>query len=44
MVAKFLEASLNFQNSDIWAMYLGIAVFLYGVMFINYKRACAKNK
>ena len=43
MVAKFLEASTNFQNSDVWMMYLGIVVFLYGVMFINYKRACAKR-
>ncbi len=44
MVAHFLEASVNFQNADIWEMYAGIAIFLYAVMFINYKRACKKNK
>ncbi len=43
MVAKFLEASLSFQNGDIWAMYLGIVVVLYSIMFINYKRACKKK-
>ncbi len=43
MVAKFLEASLNFQNSDIWTMYFGIVVILYSIMFINYKRACKKK-
>ncbi len=44
MVAHFLEASVNFQTKDIWEMYAGIAIFLYGIMFINYKRACKKNK
>jgi len=43
MVAKFLEASANFQNHTVWMMYLGIVVFLYGIMFINYKRSCAKK-
>ncbi len=43
MVAKFLEASANFQNHTVWVMYLGIVVVLYGIMIINYKRACAKQ-
>jgi len=43
MVAKFLEASLNFQTNDVWSMYIGIVIFLYGIMFINYKRACKKK-
>jgi len=43
MVSAFLEASANFQNPIVWKMYLGIVVVMYGIMFINYKRACAKK-
>jgi len=42
-MGKFLEASANFQTHDVLMMYVGIVVFLYGLMFINYKRACAKK-
>ncbi len=32
-----------FQTGDVWKLYLGIILFLYGIAALNFRSACSKK-
>ncbi|GEM_PF-7107783 len=43
MLGKFIEASINFTTADVWKMYIGMAIFFFGIAIFMYKSACNKD-
>ncbi|MDX8413845.1 MAG: hypothetical protein R8J85_07125 [Mariprofundales bacterium] len=42
-MAEFIEASVMFQNGDIFKIYAVIAVVIFGLAALNFASACSKN-
>jgi len=42
-MADLIEASVMFQTADVWKMYAGIVIFLFGLAALNYFSACSKK-